>query len=130
MIVEARAWAADAGGRIWLTVRGPDTVVHLDPLAPDPASTLAVVDSPLVNAPDGVWLGDDGGIWFANTDANSIGRLDPHAAQPEDTVQTFGGLPDVDEPFDIKNGPDGWLWFTNKAANSLGRIFADHRKPR
>jgi streptogramin lyase len=60
----------------------------------------------------------------SNTGASSIGRLDPDAADPEDTIQTFGGPPEVDEPFDIKGGPDGWLWFTDKAANALGRIFA------
>jgi virginiamycin B lyase len=77
-------------------------------------------------APDGVWLGDDGGIWFANTGANSIGRLNPDAASPDDTVQTFGGPAEVDGSFDIKDGPDGSLWFTNKAANSLGRVWAGH----
>jgi virginiamycin B lyase len=41
-------------------------------------------------------------------------------------VQTFGALPEVDEPFDIKDGTDGWLWFTNKSGNSLGRIFSGH----
>jgi hypothetical protein len=60
-IVEARAWAADARGGIWLTVRGSDTLVHIDRLALDPGSTLAVIGSPLVKAPDGVWLGEDGG---------------------------------------------------------------------
>jgi len=72
---------------------------------------------------------DDGGIWFANTGANSIGRLDPEASDPGDTVQTFGALPEIDEPFDIKDGTDGWLWFTNKSGNSLGRIFSGHPEP-
>jgi len=112
-----------------LTVRGPYTLVNIDPTAPDPASTLAIVDSPLVKAPDGVWHGEDGGIWFANTGANSIGRLDPDAANPADTIQNFGGPPEVDEPFDIKDGPDGWLWFTNKGRQLPGRIFAGHPKP-
>jgi virginiamycin B lyase len=70
-----------------------------------------------------VWLGEDGGIWFANTGANSIGRLDPHATDLADTIQTFGEPPDVGEPFDIKDGPDGWLWFTNQGGNTLGGIF-------
>ena len=80
--------------------------------------------SPAIASPDGVWRGDDGGIWFANTGANSIGRIDPNADDSADTVETFGDAPKVDGPFDIKDGPDGWLWFTNKTGNSLGRVYA------
>jgi virginiamycin B lyase len=124
LVGELGAWAADAAGRIWLTVRGTNTLVRIEPAAPDPASTLAVVASPIIDAPDGVWLGEDGGIWFANAGANSIARLDPTEADPGATIETYGGPPEVDEPFDIKDGPDGWLWFTNKSGNSLGRIYA------
>jgi virginiamycin B lyase len=105
-------------------VRGSNTLVRIEPAALDPESTVAVAESPLIGAPDGVWSGDDGGIWFANAGSNSIGRLDPTAPNPGTTVQTFGAPPNVDEPFDIKDGPDGWPWFTNKSGNSLGRIFA------
>jgi virginiamycin B lyase len=34
VIAEARAWAADAAGRIWLTVREKNTLVRIEPTAP------------------------------------------------------------------------------------------------
>jgi virginiamycin B lyase len=99
--------------------------VRVDPRADDPASTALVVKSPLVARPDGVWHGADGGIWFANPGAGSIGRLDPDANDPAATVRTFGGEDAApQDPFDVKEGPDGWLWFTDKAGNALGRIYA------
>jgi streptogramin lyase len=32
----------------------------------------------------------DGRTWFANTGASAIGRIDPEAADPGSTVETFG----------------------------------------
>ena len=98
--------------------------MRLDPTAPDPASTATIVRSTFVNSLDGVWRWDDGGIWFANTGASSIGRLDPDAEDPRGTVETFGDTSLLKEPFDIKDGPGGWLWFTDKSLGSLGRIIA------
>jgi virginiamycin B lyase len=118
------AWAADGRGRIWLTVRGSDTLVRIDPQSADPAATAAVISSPLIHSPDGVWIGDDGGMWFANTNARCIGRVDPDADDPSDTVQTYGDSTHLEEPFDIKAGPEGWLWFTDKSRGTLGRVFA------
>jgi virginiamycin B lyase len=119
-----RAWSDDREGRIWLTVQDPDALVCIDPRAPDPEASIVVIEASLLQRPDGIWRGDDGGIWFANSAANSIGRIDPSAADPGDSLEAFGAPPDVDGPFDIKDGPDGWLWFTNKTGNTMGRIYA------
>jgi virginiamycin B lyase len=105
-------------------MRDPDALLRIDPGAESPATSLLTVESPLLREPDGIWSGADGGIWFANSGADSIGRLDPLAPDPATTLETFGGPPSVEAPFDIKAGPDDWLWFTNQKGNSIARIYA------
>ncbi|BBZ32185.1 Vgb family protein [Mycolicibacterium confluentis] len=113
-----RAWAQTADGRLWVTTREPAGLLSFDPAYPVD-SAVHVTDERL-REPDGVWVGPDGAVWFADTAANTIVRHQPGA--PE-AWQFFGAPPDVEGPFDIKSGPDGTdLWFTNKGGNSIGRI--------
>jgi virginiamycin B lyase len=74
-----------------------------------------------LRAPDGVWVGADGGVWFADTAADAIGRYQPGAVGAG-AWRFTGEPPEADGPFDIKAGPDpddGTPWFTNKSGNSL-----------
>lgn len=115
----ARAWAQTSDGTLWVTTREPAGLLSFDPA--DPLHSVRHVTGDGVAEPDGVWVGADGALWFADTGANAIGRYSPEAG----TWTFFGAPPEVDGPFDIKAGPDpsdGNLWFTNKTGNSLGRI--------
>ena len=120
-----RAWAVDRSGRLWLSTQGAPGLVSFEPSAADPASTLRRVEHQRLRTPDGIWLGADDALWFADTDADAIVRFDPAASANGDAWAFFGGRPLVEGPFDIKSGADprdGFLWFTNKSGNSIGRI--------
>ena len=67
--------------------------------------------------PDGIAAGPDGNLWFAELDANSIGRMTPAGTVTEWEIPTARG-----EPADIAAGPDGNLWFTESNSNKIGRI--------
>jgi virginiamycin B lyase len=118
-----RAWAIDTEQRLWVTTQDRPGLLAFDPRrleGPDPFSWWT--DDRLAT-PDGVWCGDDGALWAADTAANAIVRCDPRA-DGADRWSSYGAPPEVQGPFDIKSADpaDGWLWFTNKAGNSLARI--------
>lgn len=123
VIGSPRAWAQSTDGRLWLTTREPAGLLSFDPADPF-NSAIHRTDSRVVE-PDGVWVGRDGAVWFADTGANAIGRYLPAS----DQWSFIGAPPQVDGPFDIKEAADGALWFTNKAGNTLGRITLPTRPP-
>jgi streptogramin lyase len=62
--------------------------------------------------------GADGNLWFTESNANKVGRLNPVSGRlVEFSVPTPGSAPGG-----ITAGPDGNLWFTEVAASSIGRI--------
>ncbi len=82
----------------------------------DPSGHL-LGEFPLPNqgsAPTGITLGRDGALWFAESGANAIGRLDPGSAQSGTSAAiTRYPTPTVgSQPTGITVGPDGALWFT------------------
>ena len=119
-----RAWAIDRTHRLWLTTQGSPGLVSFEPSAAHPASTLRRVSHQRLRTPDGIWLGADDALWFADTDADTIVRFDPGSS----AWAFFGEPPLIDGPFDIKSGvdpSDGFLLFTNNGGNSIGRISTD-----
>src|SRR5512135_2823551 len=56
---------------------------------------------------NGITLGPDGNIWFAEVDGNKIGRITPSGVITEFPVPTADSGPNV-----ITSSPDGNLWFT------------------
>src|ERR1043165_1475248 len=68
--------------------------------------------------PEGITLGPDGNMWFTETSANKIGRIDPKGHITEFVVpQAFSA------PVDIVAGADGALWFTEESGfpEGIGR---------
>ncbi|GHO98685.1 hypothetical protein KSF_087330 [Reticulibacter mediterranei] len=64
-----------------------------------------------------VAAGPDGALWFAERDANKIGRIGPFGTLAE------YALPHPDsQPEGIASGADGNLWFPEKRGNRIGRI--------
>ena len=56
-------------------------------------------------------------LWFTETNANKIARIDSSRKITEYAIPTAGS-----KPLDIQHGPDGAMWFTESAAGKIGRI--------
>jgi len=69
----------------------------------------------------GIAMGPDGNMWFAEFGADKIGRITPAG------VVTEFPLPGGAMPFDIAAGHDGAMWFSEWGANAIGRIAMDGR---
>jgi virginiamycin B lyase len=69
--------------------------------------------------PAEITSGPDGALWFAEYDANKIGRITTSGLITEYPVPTANSY-----PLGITVGPDGALWFTEEQANKIGRITA------
>src|SRR5215468_7568801 len=69
--------------------------------------------------PEGITLGPDGNMWFAEAAANQIGRIDPKGKITEFVVPQSGSA-----PTDIVAGADGALWFTEASGfpEGIGRV--------
>ena len=69
--------------------------------------------------PDGITVGPDGALWFAERLGGKIGRMTTGGIVSEYPTLTANSL-----PASIAAGPDGALWFTENAAsgNQIGRI--------
>ncbi len=57
-------------------------------------------------------------LWFTQTSANKIARIDSSKKITEYPIKTAGS-----KPFDIQHGPDdNCMWFTESGAGKIGRI--------
>ena len=91
---------------LWLGIIWPGDQFTEYPV-PTPGST-----------PQGMTLGPDGAIWFTESGASQIGRVDATGAITEFPTPTAGS-----SPWGITAGSDGNLWFTESAAaGKIGRI--------
>jgi hypothetical protein len=80
------------------------------------------VFGPTGRAPSGIALGPDGALWFAETDANKIGRMTTTGRITEFALPPDPSGPNL--PGEIVAGPDGAMWFTESGVNKIGRIEA------
>jgi virginiamycin B lyase len=69
----------------------------------------------LSSLPEGITVGPDGNLWFAEFNVGNIGRITTAGLVTEFHIFNGG-------PWGIRAGPDGNLWFTEADANSIGRI--------
>ena len=116
-----RAWAQDNQNKMWLTIHEPDLLVCFDPNSFIHNPEFFLVEHPEINKPDGIYLADDGFLYFVNTGSSSIGKLDPLSPDPSSTLQiyTHNSLKGL---CDIKPGPNRSMWFTDKGGNAIGRL--------
>jgi virginiamycin B lyase len=79
---------------------------------------LAEFNVPTTGELTDITEGSDGGIWFTDTGANRIARLERDGSAllgfPLPTAAAF--------PYGVALGPDGNVWFTMRDANKLGFI--------
>jgi virginiamycin B lyase len=67
------------------------------------------------SAPNGITLGLDGFLYFAETSGNKITKMTTGGAFTEFTVPTSGA-----GPFDVVATGDGSIWFTESSASQIG----------
>ncbi len=69
--------------------------------------------------PEGITLGPDGNMWFTETAANQIGRIDAKG-----NITEFVVPQPLSSPVDIVAGADGALWFTEASGfpEGIGRV--------
>jgi len=69
--------------------------------------------------PEGITLGPDRNMWFAEAAANQIGRIDPQGTITEFVITQLSSA-----PVDIVAGADGALWFTEESGfpDGIGRV--------
>jgi alpha-tubulin suppressor-like RCC1 family protein/streptogramin lyase len=79
-------------------------------------ASQVVVSLPPGSVPTGITKGPDGNLWFTNSGAGQIGKLDSLTHQV-----ALINLPDPTcKPVGITSGPDGNLWFTEQVGGKLG----------
>ena len=72
---------------------------------------------PALALAEGPTAGPDGNVWFAETNANRIGRITPEGSIEEFPVPTpSSGV------LSLTAGGDGNVWFTEALASKIGRI--------
>jgi streptogramin lyase len=69
------------------------------------------------SVPQGVVVGPDGNVWFAERSGNRVARMTPGGSFAEFPLPQTGS-----QPVGIAVGPDGALWFTEQTGNKVGRI--------
>ena len=109
-------WGCGAGGG------GSGTVTNVDTLAPlqgGPITTTGTVTEYAIptatSSPTGITTGPDGNIWFAETNANKLGRISPSGVITEFAITTSST-----GPSGIAVGSDGNLWFTESTPHNVG----------
>ena len=105
------AAAVDAGGNVWITNRGNNTVTELAHSGAVLASSAAVLGGPAAIAIDAT-----GGPWIANATADTLTRLSDSAAA---IGSASGGL---DIPAGIAIDPQGNLWVANSGTTNLSEF--------
>jgi virginiamycin B lyase len=79
----------------------------------------AVTEFPVLTAaaaPAGITRGPDGNLWFAESNADRVGRVTPAGAVTEFPLAAGSG------PLNLATGPDGLLYFTERNADRIGRL--------
>ena len=87
---------------------------------PDPSNPGKMLSLP--SAPNDLALDAHGNVWFAEFNADTLGRLDPHTGlilyyplTAKRSVQTL-------LPFGIAVDQQGMVWFTEMSTNHVGRL--------
>ena len=97
-------------GNVWYAGQGT-TVGKIAPDGTATAFTSKGVD------PFGVTLGPDGAVWFAEFQANAVGRVGTDGTTSEVTGMTAGAGPRY-----VASGPGNTIWFTEETGNRVGRV--------
>jgi len=107
---------AGPDGNLWVTwyISGSHFANQVIRLAPSGATSSFTVGS----GPDFICVGPDHALWFAEADANAIGRLTTAGSYKQ-----FSTNYEYAQPSGIARGPDGAVWFTDFSGRAgIGRM--------
>jgi len=119
------------GGMIWFTEHS-GAIGEIDPGTGD---LVGQYPTPTGGSePEGITVGADGALWFAESGAHQVGRLDPSAVVDgtSDGITEYsvpGGTLSEAFPDQIVSGPDGALWMTLGAEGGLARLDPTQASP-
>jgi streptogramin lyase len=80
--------------------------------------SINIVDFTVATPGTGITAGFDGNVWFTESAANKIAKVNPHSH----ALSEFALPTPNSGPYGITSGPDGNLWFTEYNANRIGEI--------
>src|SRR2546422_7071130 len=109
----------DTNGRIWITLLGSNQIVAYDPSG---IVSPQFFDAPAASSSlQGITIGPDGTIWFAETTAKRIGHIIP-CLTGSCNVTDYGPPPSVEITFPIQLAVDrgGVVWFTDHGRGQFG----------
>lgn len=107
-------------GNLWVTQSGSTNAIG----RLTPAGALTEFQLPTSKAnPIGITLGNDGALWFTESDASKIGRITTSGGITEFSTPTPNSKPYGIASLPGECGPGhGDIWFTENAANKIGRM--------
>jgi hypothetical protein len=97
-------------GNVWYAGQGT-TVGRVTPSGTATAFVSKGVD------PFGLTLGPDDAVWFAEFQANAVGRVDAAGNTSHVTGMSAGAGPRY-----VATGPGNTVWFTEETGNRVGRV--------
>ena len=109
----------DSSGKILLTLLGTNQIAEYEPST---KQSPTLYNAPTPNSVlQGITMGEDGTVWFAETAAKRIGHLIP-CQSDSCTITDFGPPPGVEIRFPIQLAVDrsGAVWFTDHGSNQFG----------
>lgn len=106
--------AVDAQNRMWLTLTNSNKIAMYDPSNPQNGRFFDVpTPTSLVQ---GIAVAPDGTIWFVETGAKKLARLDPGAAN----ITEFSFPFDFLSPVQVAIDRNGMVWSTSHGTNQFG----------
>ncbi|MFC4496482.1 virginiamycin B lyase [Streptomyces ovatisporus] len=116
---------AGPDGAMWFTELSADRIGRIVPTGDGPGRerpyTLEEFPLPVSDGcPAGIAAGTDGGLWFALSRADAVGRIDPGGTVAVHRLPTAGA-----RPVNIAGAADGTMWFTQLGVGRIGRITGD-----
>ena len=98
---------------VWVTERDGDRIGRFDIVS----ESWQEYDLPDGSQPWGLALDGTGNLWFAQTAADQIGKLETTSG----TITEYGGLAPGSQPWGVAVS-NGVVWFTERAAGQIGRL--------
>jgi streptogramin lyase len=112
---DAPTGIASAFGAVWITEPGGSG--HVARAFPGDSAVTEFAVSASTAEPQGIVVGPDGLLWYADHKRDVIGRV-TSSGVATDVAATQGS-----KPWDIALGPDGNLWFTEQGGSgTIGKV--------
>ena len=110
---DGNVWVSDANGWVYkVTPTGTLTSYRIT-IPGQPAYGGSV---------EGIAVGSDHNIWFADTGNGAIGVMVPATGSYNEYPLPHGGPTGTSSPYSLAAGPDGNIWYTDQAGDTIGKV--------